>query len=213
MGKTNTRKNNTKKATKATNPTVMTVPQLRKAFEQIDVDTKKILSKHPINDESIKEFQKSWKQVFHKNIDTISAKSYLELQTKIVKKGGTRTRSRSRKTRKSEKSEQSGGVSPLDYTLRPGIDGTHGNYLPYVSSGLSFYNNINQIAMDQDCGKIDITPTIDASMGSNEVMKGGNARLIGATVPPSVLQDAQDYYLGKSLGDSSSVLNTKYKGV
>jgi hypothetical protein len=204
MGKTTTRKNNTKKATKALH--VMTVPQLRKAFEQIDVDTKKILSKHPINDESIKEFQKSWKQVFHKNIDTISAKSYLELQTKIVKKGG----SRSRKTRKSG---QSGGVSPLDYTLRPGIDGTHGNYLPYVSSGLSFYNNINQIAMDQDCGKIDITPTIDASMGSNEVMKGGNARLIGATVPPSVLQDVQDYYLGKSLGDSSSVLNTKYKGV
>lgn len=199
MGKSSTRKKNNSKKVH-----VMTVPQLRKAFEQIDADTKKILSKHPINDESVKDFQKCWKQVFHKDIDGVTAKSYLDLQTKIVKKGGGR---------KTRKSKQSGGVSPVDYTLRPGIDGTHGNYLPYVSSGLSFYNNINQIAMDQDCGKIDITPQIDASMGSNEFMKGGSARLIGATVPPSVLQDTQDYYLGKSLGDSSSVLNTKYKGV
>jgi hypothetical protein len=199
MGKSNTRKKiNTKKAH------VMTVPQLRKAFEQIDADTKKILSKHPINDESVKSFQKTWKQVFHKDIDGVTAKSYLDLQTKIVKKGGAR----SRKTRKSK---QSGGVSPVDYTLRPGIDGTHGNYLPYVSSGLSFYDNINQIAMDQDCGKIDITPQIDASMGSNEFMKGGSARLIGATIPPSLLQDTQDYYLGKPLGDSPSLLNTKYR--
>ena len=197
MGKSNTRKkNNTKKAH------VMTVPQLRKAFEQIDTDTKKILSKHPINDESVKSFQKTWKQVFHKDIDAVTAKSYLDLQTKIVKKGGAR---------KTRKSKQSGGVSPVDYTLRPGIDGTHGNYLPYVSSGLSFYDNINQIAMDQDCGKIDITPQIDASMGSNEFMKGGSARLIGATIPPSLLQDSQDYYLGKPLGDSPSLLNTKYR--
>lgn len=204
MGKSNTRKkNNMKNNTKRVHP--MTVPQLRKAFEQIDSDTKKIISKHPINDESVKSFQKSWKQVFHKDIDADTAKSYLDLQTKIVKKGGAR------KTRKSGQSKQSGGVSPVDYTLRPGIDGTHGNYLPYVSSGLSFYDNINQIAMDQDCGKIDITPQIDASMGSNEFMKGGSARLIGATIPPSVLQDTQDYYLGKSLGDSSSVLNTKYR--
>jgi hypothetical protein len=50
-------------------------------------------------------------------------------------------------------------------------------------------------------------------MGSNEVMSGGMGRLIGATVPPSVLQDAQDYYLGKALGDSPSILDTKYKGV
>jgi hypothetical protein len=199
MAKSKTRKNNSKKIN------VMTVPQLRKAFEQIDSDTKRILQKHPINNESIKEFQKAWKQVFHKNVDNSTAESYLQLQSKIQKnqKGGRRTR----------KSKQSGGVAPVDYTLRPGIDGTHGNYLPYVSSGLSFYNNINQIAMDQDCGKIDISPKLDISMGSNEVMSGGMGRLIGATVPPSVLQDAQDYYLGKALGDSPSILDTKYKGV
>jgi hypothetical protein len=203
MGKSNTRKKNNSKNNSKNNPKIMTVPQLRKAFEQIDSDTKRILSKHPINDESIKEFQKSWKQIFHKNIDNTTAESYLQLQSK-VKKGGAR---------KTRKSKQSGGVAPVDYTLRPGIDGTHGNYLPYVSSGLSFYDNINQIAMDSDCGKIDITPKIDISMGSNEVMNGGNGRLVASAVPPSVLQDAQDYYLGKPLGNSSSILDTKYKGM
>ena len=200
MAKSVTRKKNSKNSS-SKKVHVMTVPQLRKAFEQIDIDTKRILGKHPINEESIKEFQKAWKNVFHKNVDNSTAESYLQLQSKVVKKGGRRTR----------KTKQSGGVAPVDYTLRPGMDGTHGNYLPYVSSGLSFYNNINQIAMDQDCGKIDTTPTIDASMGSNEVMRGGNPRLIGSSVPPTVLQDAQDFYLGKSLGASSSVLDTKYK--
>jgi hypothetical protein len=182
----------------------MTVPQLRKAFEQIDTDTKRILGKHPVNNESIKEFQKVWKNIFHKNIDNSTAESYLQLQSKIQKKqhGGRTTR----------KSKHSGGSAPVDYTLRPGIDGTHGNYLPYVSSGLSFYNNINQNAMDQDCGKINISPTIDVSMGSNKVMNGGMPRLVGSTVPPSVLQDAQDFYLGNRLGDSPSILDTNYKG-
>ena len=205
MGKSSTRKKSSvKKLNSMIKVHAMTVPQLRKAFEQIDVDTKQILSKHPINEESVKEFQKSWKQIFHKNIDSTSAQSYLQLQSKIVKKGGMR---------RTRKSKQSGGVGPVDYTLRPGIDGTHGNYLPYVSSGLSFYDNINKIGMDADCGKINTTPTIDVSMGSNEIMKGGSTRLIGSTVPPSLLQDAQDYYLGKPLGSSPDVLNTKYKGL
>lgn len=205
MAKSSTRKKNSvKKVQSMKKVQPMTIPQLRKSFEHIDVDTKRILSKHPINEESIKEFQKSWKQVFHKNIDNVTAESYLQLQSKVVKKGGMR---------KTKKSKQSGGVGPVDYTLRPGIDGTYGNYLPYVSSGLSFYDNINKIAMDSDCGKIDITPTIDVSMGSNQVMKGGTARLITSTVPPSLLQDAQDYYLGKPLGSSPNVLDTKYKSM
>ena len=193
MAKTRKNKNNSTKKV-----SVMTVPQLRRAFEQIDVETNKILRAHPINEDSVKEFQKAWKRVFHKSVDSTTAQSYLELQSKQSRSGG-----KLRKTRK-----QKGGVAPVDYTLRPGIDGTHGNYLPYVSSGLSFYNNINQIAMDQDCGKIDITPKVDVSMGSNEFMKGGSGRIIPSTVPPTVLQDAQDYYYGRPLGSSPSVLNT-----
>jgi len=203
-----TKNSSTRKKNSLKKSTIMTVPKLRKAFEQIDIDTKKILQKHPINEESISEFQKCWKQVFHKNIDSSTAESYLQLQSKTPKKGGSKTR----KARK-----MSGGVATLDYTLRPGIDGTHGNYLPYVSSGLSFYDNINQIAMDQDCGKIDITPKLDVMMGSDSVKSGGGSftegRLISPTVPPSLVQDAQDYYIGRPLSESSSILNAKYRGV
>ena len=102
--------------------------------------------------------------------------------------------------------------------LRPGLDGTHGSYLPYVSSGLSFYNSINNIAMDSDCGKVDITPQISADMGSNKFVGGssqqgmfGGQRMITSSVPPSLLQDVQDYSLSRPLGSSPSVLDTKYQ--
>ena len=186
---------------------VMTVPQLRKAFEKIDMETRKILAKHPINESSISEFQKTWKVTFHKNINSETAKSYLELQTKVKKQKGKKG------TRK-----QRGGSAPVDYMLRPGLDGTHGSYLPYVSSGLSFYNSINNIAMDSDCGKVDITPQISADMGSNKFVGGssqqgmfGGQRMITSSVPPSLLQDVQDYSLSRPLGSSPSVLDTKYQ--
>ena len=188
-------KNNTRKKVKP-----LTIPQLRKAFSQVDIETQKILSKHPVNDESLKEFIKMWKSIFHRTIDKKAAEAYLTLKTKVSK----------RTTRKSKK-RMSGGMAPVDYMLRPGIDGTHGNFLPYVSSGLSFYNDINKIAMDSDCGKVDITPVIAVDMGSNKV--GGasltelvSQRHIQSSVPPSVLQDAQNAYLGNKLGDSPNPL-------
>ena len=184
---------------------VMTVPQLRRAFERIDMETRKILAKHPIDESSVLEFQKTWKLTFHKTIDTATAKSYLELQTKSKKQKGTKGTKGTRK----EGKKQQGGSAPVDYMLRPGLDGTHGNYLPYVSSGLSFYNSINNIAMDSDCGKVDITPQISADMGSNKFV--GGQRMIQPSVPPSLLQDVQDYSLSRPLGSSPSVLDTKYQ--
>lgn len=193
-----TKKNNKKGQSKVftSSQKVMTIPQLRKAFETIDFKTKEILSKHPVNDESIKEFQTSWKQVFGKEVDTKTAEAYLRLQTKFKP---------SRKTRK-----QKGGMAPLDYTTRPGVEGVHGSFLPYISSGFKFYNDINNIAMDADCGKQDISPVISADMGSNKVHSGG--RLIPSTSPPSVLQDMQDLLMGRSVGQSPDPTQTYYKG-
>ena len=198
MGKNRTRKQKVK---------IMTIPQLRKAFETINSETQKILSKHPINEESISSFQKIWKHVFGKNIDSSTAESYLMLQSKTKKRG----------TRRMKK--QKGGSAPVDYMLRPGSDGTYGSFLPYVSSGLSFYNNINNIAMDSDCGKGNITPLVSDTMGSNKIHGGGNSvdgfqgRLIGASVPPSLLQDFQDSQTGRPLGSSPNPLNTHYQKV
>ena len=209
MGKNKTRKLKQKvKAQEKEKGKTLTIPMLRKAFEHIDMETRKILGKHPINQESISEFQKAWKHTFGKSIDSKTAESYLMLQSKLNK-------SSSRKTKKMK-----GGSAPIDYMLRPGLDGTHGSYLPYVSKGLDFYGDINNIAMDADCGKVNTTPQISASMGSNqvgaglgEILYGLTSRPILPTNPPSILQDLQDASLGRTLGASPKAIDTYYKPV
>ena len=200
MVKNNTRK---RKQTK-----VMTIPQLRKGFESINIETAKILAKHPINEDSITSFKKVWKQVFGKLIDSSTAETYLRLQVKHTKASKSKS-----KTYKKQK----GGSAPIEYMMTPGIDssqgtvqGAYGSFLPYVSSGLSFYNHINNIAMDSECGKTNITPQIAIDMGSNKV---GGQRIITSSVPPSLLQDAQNLTLGKQLGESPNPLQTTYKGL
>jgi hypothetical protein len=173
---------------------VMTIPELRKAFERLDNETKKLLSKGPINDNLISEFQKIWKNIFYMSIDKSAVEAYLQIQKKTNKK--------------TRKSRMKGGSGPVDYMLRPGLDGTHGSYLPYVSKGLDFYNSINNIAMDSDCGKVNTTPILTG--GDLSQMLG--SRYVTSTVPPSVTQDFQDKMLGRTLGVSSSVLDTPYRG-
>ena len=186
----------------------LTIPMLRKAFEHIDMETRKILAKHPINQDSISEFQKVWKHTFGKTIDSKTAESYLMIQSKVNKKS-------SRKTKKMK-----GGSAPIDYMVRPGIDGTHGSYLPYLSKGLDFYGDINNIAMDADCGKVNFTPQIPSSMGSNQVGAGLGELFYGltnrpviSTNPPSILQDLQDSSMGRQLGASPKPIETHYKAV
>jgi hypothetical protein len=190
-----------KKTYKKKNRSVMTIPQLRKAFDTIETETKNILQNRT---NPIPEFQKLWKSVFHKSVDVKSAEAYLAM----VKRS-----SRSQ----TQKKKQLGGSAPLDYMLRPGIDSSsYGNYLPYVNSGLGFYNQINRIAMDSDCGKQNISPVISADMGSNKVTYGGSLteflsqRPITATVPASPLQDLQDSLLGIKLGSSPDPLQARY---
>jgi hypothetical protein len=194
MGKT--RKNNKSK--------VMTIPQLRKAFEAVEHMTQRILQR-PIDKSSIENFQKGWKSIFGKQIDSNVAESYLTIQTKL------KTKVRGKKTRK-----QKGGVASLDYQYRPGIDGPYGQYLPYITSGFKFYDAINQTAMDSSCGKENITPLVSADMGSNKV--GGasfneltSGRLGTASVPPNLLQDVQDIMQGRTLGTSPQAFNTSYR--
>jgi hypothetical protein len=187
----NTKKKNTKSRK------VMTVPQLRKAFETIEQKSKHI--------HSVADFQGVWKSVFHKSIDAKAAEAYLNMKKKS-----------SRKTRRN-KNKQSGGVAPLDYTTGPGVNGPHGNFLPYISSGFGFYNQINNIAMDSDCGKQNITPTISSDMGSNKVTSGGSLnellsqRIIPSQSPPTPLQDFFDSNRGMKLGASPDPLQTPYE--
>lgn len=145
---------------------LMTIPQLRKAFDHIERYTTSLLHSTTDASQRRKAFQKEWRKVFHRDVDDKSADAYLEFEEKKVgKKSGTR------------KQKQQGGAAlagaPLDYSTRPGIDGIYGVFPAYVSSGLSFYNDINLEAPLAGCGTENTTPKVPISIGSNEVQKGG----------------------------------------
>jgi hypothetical protein len=159
------KQNKTRKVKKG----LMTIPQLRKAFDHIENYTTSLLKSTKDATERRKAFQKEWKKVFHRDVDDKSANAYIEFEEKKVGK--------SKGTRK-QKGGQRGGAAiltgaPLDYSTRPGIDGIYGTFPAYVSSGLVFYNDINKEAPLAGCGTENTTPKVPISIGSNEVQKGG----------------------------------------
>jgi hypothetical protein len=110
---------------------------------------------------------------------------------------------------------QKGGTAPIagapiDFQTRPGIDGVHGSYPQYLTSGLSFYNTINQDQLNKGVGLAAFEPAVPADMGSNQV--GGNVladaaflattRPAASVSPPSVINDLQTYLQGRPLGSS-----------
>ena len=137
-------------------------------------------------------FKSLWKDIFNLPVNAMSAEAYMRV---VEKSSGTRAN----KTRRA----QHGGMAPLDFQTRPGVDGVHGSFPAYQSAGLSFYNTINQQGMFKGCGTEDSSPAIPASMGSNAVQGGGASlsdalltRLVEPSVPPSAAQSAQDSWLG-----------------
>ena len=188
-------------------PKTMTIPQLRGAFERLDKLAEQLKGK--AKGEQVSEFQKEWRAIFSKPVSTKAVEAYL-----AVKQGQGK-----RPTRK-----QRGGAAPLtgapiDFQTRPGIDGASGTYLTYVDSGLSFYDKINQPAIQQGCGTQNITPQIPHGMGSNQA--GGapitdfasalTFKPIMSTSPPSVLQDIRTAYLGMPLPASPAVEDHTWK--
>lgn len=142
----------------------LTIPQLRKSFDHIDGWVESHLKKTGAVKSLIPAFQKEWKKTFHHEVNSKAAEAYLSIKH----------RSAPRKTKK-----QRGGSAaplagaPLDYMTRQGVYGVYGNFPAYVSSGLTFYDQINQDSLTAQCGKENITPKLPADMGSNLVHKGG----------------------------------------
>jgi hypothetical protein len=203
---------------------LMTIPQLRKAFDHIEHFTTSLLNSTKDANERRKAFQKEWMKVFHRAVDDKSADAYLQFEEKKGKKKGTRK----------QKGGQIGGAllegAPLDYSTRPGIDGLYGTFPAYVSSGLVFYNDINKEAPLAGCGVENTTPKVPISIGSNAVQKGGRTRKakklrggafpsisefaqalsfrpVTATAPPSMAYTAQMDFKGLP-SPPSSVANT-----
>jgi hypothetical protein len=161
------KQNKTRKVKKG----LMTIPQLRKAFDHIENYTTSLLKSTKDATERRKAFQKEWKKVFHRDVDDKSANAYIEFEEKKVGK--------SKGTRK-----QKGGLS-VSTDQRGGS----------ASSGLAFYNDINKEAPLAGCGTENTTPKVPISIGSNEVQKGGrrtrkNKRQGGGSFP-SISEFAQ----------------------
>lgn len=175
MPKHHTRKRHLRKSEKRDDE-ALTIPELRRAFEHIELFAMSHKS-------DVKALQEEWKKVFYKELDKDSAEAYLE-HVKSFKKQRTL-----RKTK--------GGASPLvgaplDYTTRPGIyispgidQGSYAQVPKYVASG--FWNPEMGISYDPVKGQ-PAWPVPYASTGSNVVsggsMTGGTCGSCGTCSSP-----------------------------
>ena len=168
----------------------MTLPKLRSSFEQVDKKAAELRGRD--KDDQIKEFQATWKHIFNRDVSSKAVEAYLAVKHAEP--------SAKRMTRRRNRKAQAGGAAPLagaplDYQTRPGIDGVHGNFPAYVSSGLSFYDSINQIGRNQTGG--DFT---SAALYKPFV----------STIPPSILQTMKDAYTGVTPAVSGDVTVTAW---
>jgi hypothetical protein len=160
---------------------IQTIPELKRSFDRLDKDVTEILGSGEKTPAKVKRFQECWRKIFGRPVDKAAAEAYLEVKARSKQRAAT--------TRKNDK--QQGGAAalagaPLDYQTRPGVDGTHGSFLPYVGGKeLGFYNTINQEGMFKGCGVENSTPNVPASLGSNLVGGGG------------VMDDIKTYWSGR----------------
>lgn len=194
----------------------MTIPELKRSFDTLEAQIPAIL-KMGTETQRIRKFQETWRSIFGRPVESSAAAAYLQVKSR---QGSAEERGGHQGTRKKgRRTGQAGGAAalagaPLDFQLRPGVDGVHGSFPPYVASGFSFYNTINQPAMFKDCGVQDITPKVPASLGSNEVAAQQGGSLLGdaaaaflgrpfaSTPVPSIGKDFQDMWLGREVGPS-----------
>jgi len=181
-----------------------TLVELKSVFDRVRKGSLAILKETPDKKQRIKKFQALLREQFHHPVHPMAAEAYLSVVEKSVSsKRGTRRR------------KQKGGMAPLDFQTRPGVDGVHGSFPQYLTGGLSFANTVNQEGMFQGCGKVDITPAVPVSIGSNQA--GGSVgmgtilgdafslattRPFESTSPPSVGQDFQTVWQGRNLSAS-----------
>jgi len=119
--------------------------------------------------ERIGKFKKLWFTLMHSPVEPVAAEAYL----RVMETGSSKRNTRKAQQQQQQRGGGSLGGAPLDFQTRPGVDGVYGSFPQYQTGGLSFYDTINRQGMFQDCGKVDITPVVPESIGSNKVQGGG----------------------------------------
>lgn len=102
----------TRKLVQEKHTKAMTIPELRKAFENVERFVQK--------NKDLDAFRKMWKKTFGKEVSESAARDYLAFVS-------------------SQPTTQKGGAAPLDYQTRAGVDDlTYGSFQKYVLGGMAF---------------------------------------------------------------------------
>ena len=170
----------TRRATRKDKKSVLTIPELRKAFDHMDkvVERLRNTAKHSFSD-AVVTYREEWRKTFKRDLSPADAAAYLKFRFGM-KAGKAVTR----------RSKMRGGAAavagaPLDYMTRAGVSGAYGNFPTYQTNGLDrFYSS----AINADCGKPNGFPTD----GSRAQQAGGGmmdglfrplAPSVGASAP------------------------------
>jgi hypothetical protein len=157
---------------------VLTIPQLRKAFDHMDtvVEGLRKTANHSFSDAVVK-YREEWHKTFKRDLSPADAAAYLKFRYGL-------------KSSKTRRSKMRGGAvapltasgAPLDYQTRAGVSGVYGNFPTYQTQGL---DRSYMSAITADCGKPNGFPT-DGSGASQAGggMLDGLFRPFVATTPP-----------------------------
>jgi len=171
------------------------IPSIKNSFDVLEREVDGIIRDTQDTKQRVRKFQQVWRKIFGRPVEGIAAEAYLQVKMK------TTTR------RKSQKGGSALAGAPLDYQTRPGIDGVHGSFPQYVSSGLGFYDTINQDQLNKGVGLSAFEPAVPADMGSNQA--GGSVvdaayltltRPFSAVSPPSIANNIQTTLQGRAVG-------------
>ena len=120
---------------------ILTIPQLRKAFDHMDkvVENLRKVAKHSFSDAVIT-YREEWRKTFKRDLSPADASAYLKFRYGMKSKHTRRSRTRGGAL----------GMAPLEYQMRPGETGVYGHFPSYQQAGLDrSYGS----AMSASCGK------------------------------------------------------------
>jgi hypothetical protein len=169
----------TRKVRSGSKSSIMSIPQLRKAFDHMDrvVENLRKTAKHSFSD-AVVIYREEWRKTFKRDLSPADAAAYLKFRF-----GMKSSKTRRSRTRGGAMAGPLGGA-PLDYQMRAGSTGAYGNFPTYQQQGLDRYY---ASSLSADCGKANGFPTD----GSGASQAGGAAwdalfRPLYSSAPPSM---------------------------
>ena len=171
-----------KKTTQSTKKHVLTIPELRKAFDHMDkvVEALRKTAKHSFSD-AVVSYREEWRKTFKRDLPPADAAAYLKFRYGLKSDKTRRTRARGG-TMKGGAAASALAGAPLDYQLRAGVAGTYGNFPSYQSQGL---DRSYSSAINADCGKTMAPTDVSRASQAGGAALDGLFRPILTSAPPT----------------------------